>query len=111
MRSVPGPPRARSLPGALATEPRRDLQHVIVWASSPKGVRVFGATVDVEGKESRVREEYLVVDAKVQPTQEANSRWKAFLKCALVSCRSAFAGCIYGNDALCACSTYGAGVL
>ncbi len=82
--------------------PRREWHHLIVVAEGPKGTRVWAASAVVasDGKDVDVREDVAFTDGKPDPTKGV---YKAFIKCALVSCSGAAAGCAYGGAAWVPC--------
>jgi hypothetical protein len=80
--------------------------NIVVWAekspkqSAPTVVRVYAA-VGTAGKEPpSVKEDYQFIDGKPDPTK---GRLKEWIKCSLVGCAAAAAGCALGGPGWPAC--------
>jgi hypothetical protein len=101
--------------------PHSDQKHLILYADGPltersggnSGIEVTGAikstnrprvllgTVSTEiNKLPEVKDEKIVTDGKVQP---GNGHLKSFVKCSVVGCVPAGAGCLYGGPSWLPC--------
>lgn len=80
--------------------PTPTVQNLVLWTQGPRGAsRTWAGTISIE-KEVEVKEDHAVVDGKVQAGQ---GRLKSWLKCSLIGCGPAAAGCLRGGPTWLAC--------